>query len=669
MVHAPGAGPELGAGFGAVFTGARSIPGSTMSVPGFVDTEGSADDARDQARYAESPARAGYETGFILGARAGTGGAVARRTRMAGALMEDSDEDDAAGRARQAVREVMSAEQEAVLPGAGPSGEYDGLGPPADAPAICTGHSDSSESASPAAPSRESEINSAAHLSGSGRLQEQAAGLTAPRTAVPPVILVDNLESPSNRRPPSASGKSVDLLPLKSKQTFSHGLRALARLGFKPCQRAVKFGGTTRPLTPKHRPHSRVWLESYFSKTPLLFHDHFDVKLLVDRGIHLENEGERPLDFQRAKAGESRCHMYADPMPGQLQRGGLFANGPGSPMKLKLGKERDWSCHDENTSATQIMNASAHHTSWMHPAGHTLCIQGLDPYDPHALRARLSRLCWPHVFPEAMLLYPSQAEGAHYLVAYVRLQTEHALQVTMERCEDLGLKASRASLDDLCKVTVDDDDESEAQVLAELHPSGRPFVTSPPMVASPVFRHEPTQALEQSARKLNMQGAGRSVEANRPESARTRPAQTPPLCAWGSSPPASPTSPFREGTAQRVLSPFQRGPTFKSGAADAPPHPLLYSRLSPASNSRPASARAETSKASVRLERRCMLSKGSAPLPQARVSEAHMQTSARRHGPSGHLVDLLFRPPSFSELYVDKRQAMWGQALYDAPWG
>ena len=38
--------------------------------------------------------------------------------------------------------------------------------------------------------------------------------------------------------------------------------------------------------------------------------------------------------------------MYADPMPGQLLPGGLFASGPPSPMKLRLGKTKDW--HDDD---------------------------------------------------------------------------------------------------------------------------------------------------------------------------------------------------------------------------------------------------------------------------------------------------------------------------------
>ena len=123
-----------------------------------------------------------------------------------------------------------------------------------------------------------------------------------------------------------------------------HGHRALARLGFKPCEEVWSFKGSTRPPSRRQQPHSRRFIESYFSKMPLQFpNEWFNVKFLSDTGIHLEDEGERPLDFPSSHTCTvRRRRMYADPMPGHLHPGGLFASGPASPRKLKLGKRKDW---------------------------------------------------------------------------------------------------------------------------------------------------------------------------------------------------------------------------------------------------------------------------------------------------------------------------------------
>ncbi len=105
-----------------------------------------------------------------------------------------------------------------------------------------------------------------------------------------------------------------------SPRQYVHGHRALECLGFIPRQKTVPFTRSTRPKTPRERPHSRVWLDSYFSKAspPLWFPQfcgtkvypkYFDVRtlsehVLVEGGIHLETEGERHMSILAKNPGQ-----------------------------------------------------------------------------------------------------------------------------------------------------------------------------------------------------------------------------------------------------------------------------------------------------------------------------------------------------------------------------
>ena len=109
-----------------------------------------------------------------------------------------------------------------------------------------------------------------------------------------------------------------------SPRQYVHGHRALQCLGFVPRQK-TPFIGSTRPKTPRERPHSRVWLDSYFSKAspPLWFPQfcgtkvypkYFEVKslsehVLVEGGIHLETEGERHMSILAKNPGQ-RGHSH-----------------------------------------------------------------------------------------------------------------------------------------------------------------------------------------------------------------------------------------------------------------------------------------------------------------------------------------------------------------------
>jgi hypothetical protein len=110
-----------------------------------------------------------------------------------------------------------------------------------------------------------------------------------------------------------------------SPRQYVHGHRALKCLGFVPLQKTLAFTSSTRPKTPRERPHSRVWLDSYFSKAspPLWFPQfcgtkvypkYFDVKtlsehVLVEGGIHLETEGERQMSILSKNPGQ-RGHSH-----------------------------------------------------------------------------------------------------------------------------------------------------------------------------------------------------------------------------------------------------------------------------------------------------------------------------------------------------------------------
>ena len=344
-----------------------------------------------------SPVRRGDggAPGFILGARAARA-QPARRTRMSAALDDESDEeagcaDDAklpaaadhgegweranAAQAGEAGEEQVMAQRSPEVAAPGSPGDVPALAPVAaqagNRPAPET--AESASEAGEAAAGLEWEDVGATPPSGGRELfnpklafalkhttsfaQEdmdvfgvtdlrstdfilagdsyfRPTAVEAKKRTVPAPVCVDDLDShAASPKTDSAQQRA----PMSGRPCSSHGRRAIARLGFWPLEEAKPFVGSSRPKTPKHRPHSRVWLESYFSKLPLWFPQSFDVAELSARGIHLDKDGERELNLM----GATR-RLYLDPMPGHLRPGGLFADGPGSPMKLRLGKTTDW---------------------------------------------------------------------------------------------------------------------------------------------------------------------------------------------------------------------------------------------------------------------------------------------------------------------------------------
>ena len=327
-----------------------------------------------------------------------------------------------------------------------------------------------------------------------------------------------------------------------------------------------------------------------------------------------------------------------------------------------------------------------------------LSIKGLDPSCPAAVRNKLSSFFQHIIRPEDIFLYPNLTLGEHDLVAYIRMPCEGALFDALDHCRNLGLRGSRASLDRLTWIQADDQ-SGDAEVLEQMHPSGRPLVTSPPMIPSPVLRHVPTQVLERSLR----------MPRSRPTSARTprtRPQSASPISPWASSPPpatrrsevpvmspgqASASSPLRDAPSQRVKSPYQRGPTF------AAPHRPQSARTGPAHDTATlghggASMRAShtlhgspTLKSPVFLERPCPRPLGPGhglvggdargdPAGEAAGGGASdgrgvgCVSKTRRRGPSGDFIDVLARSQTVAETYVERSRAAWEQALFNAPW-
>ena len=315
-----------------------------------------------------------------------------------------------------------------------------------------------------------------------------------------------------------------------------------------------------------------------------------------------------------------------------------------------------------------------------------LSIRGLDPFDQAAVRNRLCRLVGPNIRPEEIFLYPSLFEGDHELVAYIRFKSEQAVNFALKRCSDLGMRASRESMQSFCQSQAVED--PEIQVLEQLHPEGRPLVTSPPMSPSPVMRQVPTQAWEKIARK----------QGPRPSSSKTRQMLKPkPLTSpgtispWAASPqPAlSPpsrrkapqeatrcASPFWEVASQRASSPYQRGATIQSGVTP-PPAP---------SKARPASARRTISSAT-RGPSRYGRPPASSSLPKTSIlleashtprgavntllskgASGQGNASFVRLGSRGNCIDMLSRPETYYERHTETSQATWGRALHQAPW-
>jgi hypothetical protein len=276
----------------------------------------------------------GQAPDFILGAHAARA-QPARRTRMSRALLDDSDEDAGCG--------------DDAPPPFSPSAEQEQKTAGGCTKARETRETEPEHNAPPSSPGP-------ATIAG-GSMGDMPGPLpvnlrpfpAASATGKGEVDSVDNVDahaaSPetdsAGQRAPMYCGHPSDRLH------SSHGRRALARLGFKPREKVRPFMGSTRPETPAHRPHSRVWLESYFSKLPLWFPTSFDASVLSARGIHLDKDGEREFNvlgeetWRWDQAG-AHARLYVDPMPGHLRPGGLFAEGPGSPMKLRLGKTTDW---------------------------------------------------------------------------------------------------------------------------------------------------------------------------------------------------------------------------------------------------------------------------------------------------------------------------------------
>ena len=305
-------------------------------------------------RREDSARSACQAPGFILGAHAARA-QPARRTRMSRALLDDSDEDAGCG--------------DDALPPFTPSAEQEQK---------ATGGSTQARETRETEPNAPPSSPGPATLAG-GSTDDMPGPLAVnlqTRTA-PASVSVDNVvahaASPETdsavQRAPIYCGHPSDRLH------SSHGRRALARLGFKPCEKVRPFMGSTRPETPAHRPHSRVWLESYFSKLPLWFPTSFDASVLSARGIHLEKDGEREFNVLgeetwRWNQAGAHARLYVDPMPGHLRPGGLFAEGPGSPMKLRLGKTTDWRQEEPANNADDHGSAVRGHLDTVEPGEH-----------------------------------------------------------------------------------------------------------------------------------------------------------------------------------------------------------------------------------------------------------------------------------------------------------
>ena len=142
--------------------------------------------------------------------------------------------------------------------------------------------------------------------------------------------------------------------------------------------------------------------------------------------------------------------MYADPQPGQLRPGARHSDryGAPSPRKLKFGKNQDWHANEKCPDAG---NAPLCMTNSTRPCEFVMSIRGLDPFDPLAVRSRLCKLL-PGFRQDEILLYPSLLQGDHDLVAYIHFSSEQDLHIALDRCRRIGLRAGRASLQELCRI-------------------------------------------------------------------------------------------------------------------------------------------------------------------------------------------------------------------------
>ena len=305
--------------------------------------------ARDPQHDAENEQR----SEFILGARAGVATTAHRKTRMSVAMNSDDDTDDDTVSGGSPVkvqlttihqdtaisREQVSAKEEASILLAHVSSE-------------CNNESQTNTNESEEITSVDIEelkrfIQNQVAVS-IATPEKSATDFSQPKAALPCVLDLSQSDSKSG----SQAERILPASGIRRKESF-HGHRALEKLGFTPCDEAQPFAGSSRPKTPKHRSHARIWLASYFTKHPLWFPDYFDVKHLTDRNINLEQDGERPLDFLKQDNLAMRRRMYADPMPGHLKPGGLFAGGPASPIKMRMGKTRDWDKDEQTRKSTE----------------------------------------------------------------------------------------------------------------------------------------------------------------------------------------------------------------------------------------------------------------------------------------------------------------------------
>jgi len=230
-------------------------------------------------------------TRFILGARASRITVAGRQTRMSAAM---ADEDDCPTCAEQGPADAHSSEMDRSE-SCDDALATESLGGP--------GMNSTSANAVPHQEAFHSESTDPGVRSFVATQCTLAAPLvsigTPPPSNRPAPVQVDNLDTVHTPDDPMSS-----VLP-SVRPRSAHGRRALARLGFTPREQALPFGGSTRPRTPKHRPHSRVWLRSYFTKTPLWFPEYFNKKCLSDLGIHLDVDGEKTLDLMAAREADS----------------------------------------------------------------------------------------------------------------------------------------------------------------------------------------------------------------------------------------------------------------------------------------------------------------------------------------------------------------------------
>jgi len=228
-------------------------------------------------------------TRFILGARASSVTMARRQTRMSAAMV---DEDDCTTRTDQGPADAHSSEihRSESCDDALATESLRGLG--------------MNSTSANAVPHQEAFYSDSTEPGVRSFVATQRT-LAAPLVSIgtfthrPAPVQVDNLDKVHKPDDPMSS------VLLSVRLRSSHGRRALARLGFTPREQALPFGGSTRPRTPKHRPHSRVWLRSYFTKTPLWFPEYFDKKCLSDCSIHLDVDGEKALDLMAAREADS----------------------------------------------------------------------------------------------------------------------------------------------------------------------------------------------------------------------------------------------------------------------------------------------------------------------------------------------------------------------------